>query len=109
MPYIYLMIAVVFEILATSALKAAAGRPSLGSVLGVTFGYALSFYFLALVLRTIPLGIAYAIWSGVGIVSLAAIGVVYYKESLDFAAMAGLGLIVAGILVVNLFSKTAGH
>ena len=103
------MIAVLFEILATSALKAAAGHPNLGSVLGVTFGYALSFYFLALVLRVIPLGIAYAIWSGVGIVSLAVIGVVYYKESLDSAAVVGLGLIVAGILVVNLFSKTAGH
>ncbi|MDY0374283.1 MAG: multidrug efflux SMR transporter [Desulfobacterium sp.] len=109
MPYLYLLIAVIFEILATSALKAAADRTSLGPVLGVAFGYALSFYFLALVLRTIPLGIAYAIWSGVGIVSLAAIGVVYYKESLDFAAVLGLGLIVAGILVVNLFSKTAGH
>ena len=109
MPYLYLLIAVIFEILATSALKAAAGHPNLGSVLGVTFGYALSFYFLALVLRVIPLGIAYAIWSGVGIVSLAVIGVVYYKESLDSAAVVGLGLIVAGILVVNLFSKTAGH
>ena len=109
MAYLYLMIAVLFEILATSALKAAAGHPNLGSVLGVTFGYALSFYFLALVLRVIPLGIAYAIWSGVGIVSLTVIGVVYYKESLDSAAVVGLGLIVAGILVVNLFSKTAGH
>jgi len=109
MAYLYLMIAVLFEILATSALKAAAGHPNLGSVLGVTFGYALSFYFLALVLRVIPLGIAYAIWSGVGIVSLAVIGVVYYKETLDSAAVVGLGLIVAGILVVNLFSKTAGH
>jgi small multidrug resistance pump len=69
----------------------------------------ISFYFLSLTLRSIPVGVVYAIWSGAGIVLIAAIGWVYYRQSLDAAALIGLALIVAGVLVVNLFSRTVAH
>ena len=72
-------------------------------------GYGVAFYFLSLTLRTIPVGIVYAIWSGAGIVLIAAIGWVWFRQSLDVAAVIGLALIVAGVLVVNLFSKTMSH
>jgi small multidrug resistance pump len=109
MAYLYLMLAIIFEVIATSALKASAEFTKLVPVIIVFVGYGFSFYFMALVLRTIPLGVTYAIWSGLGIVIIAAIGVIFFKESLDLPAMVGMGLIIAGVVVVNLFSKTAGH
>ncbi len=109
MAYLYLMLAIISEVIATSALKASAEFTKLVPVLIVLVGYGFSFYFMALVLRTIPLGVTYAIWSGLGIVIIAAIGVIFFKESLDLPAMVGMGLIIAGVVVVNLFSKTAGH
>lgn len=109
MTYVYLLIAIVAEVIATSALKAAEGFTRLGPSIIVAVGYAVAFYCLSLVLRTMPVGIAYAVWSGVGIVLVAAIGTVLYGQKLDFAAIVGLGLIIAGVLVVNLLSKTVSH
>ncbi|MBA4789456.1 MAG: multidrug efflux SMR transporter [Pseudomonadota bacterium] len=109
MTYLYLLIAIVAEVIATSALKAAEGFTRLGPSIIVAVGYAIAFYCLSLVLRTMPVGIAYAVWSGVGIVLVAAIGAVLYGQKLDLPAIVGLGLIIAGVLVVNLLSKTVSH
>jgi small multidrug resistance pump len=109
MNHVYLAIAIVAEVIATSALKASEGFSRLWPSLVVAVGYAAAFFCLSLTLRTIPVGIAYAIWSGAGIVLIAAIGWVFYRQVLDLPAIIGLGLIVAGVLVVNLFSKTVGH
>ena len=81
------------------------GRPSVIVVLG----YGLAFYFLSLTLRTIPVGIAYALWSGIGIALIALAGWIIYRQPLDMPALIGMGLILAGVLVINLFSKTASH
>lgn len=109
MPLLYLIIAILAEVLGTSALKASNGftlwRPSLV----VVVAYGISFYFLALSLRTIPVGVAYAIWSGVGIVLISLIGWFAFRQTLDVAAIVGLGLIIAGVMVINLFSSTLGH
>jgi small multidrug resistance pump len=109
MHWLYLTIAIVSEVVATSALKAAErftrGVPSLI----VIVGYASAFYFLSLTLRTLPLGVAYAVWSGVGVVLVTALGWVLYHQSLDLAAFLGIGLIVAGVVVLNLFSRAVVH
>ena len=109
MPYIFLFLAVVAETIGTSALQASAQftRP-LPSAL-VVIGYALSFYLLSLVLRTIPVGVAYAIWSGLGIVLIAAIGRVVFGQRLDAPALLGMALILCGIVVIQLFSGAARH
>ncbi|MDU8945582.1 DMT family transporter [Ovoidimarina sediminis] len=109
MPYLYLVIAVAFETIGTSALKASYGFTKLGPSLLVVLGYAVSFYFLGLCLKVIPVGVAYAMWSGLGIILIAAIGWVLFGQRLDAAAILGLALILAGILVIHLFSKTTGH
>lgn len=104
--YAYLAIAIVFEILATSALKASDGFTNpLPSVL-VVIGYSIAFYALSLALRGVPLGIAYGMWSAVGIVFVSIAGWAFYQQKLDLPAILGLGLIVAGVLVVGLLSKT---
>jgi small multidrug resistance pump len=107
--YLYLGIAIVAEVIATSALKASEGFTRTGPSLVVTAGYGVAFYFLSLVLRTVPMGVAYAIWSGVGIVLIAAIGWLLMKQPLDAPALLGIGLIVAGVAVIQLFSKTVAH
>ena len=109
MGYLYLGIAVAAEVIATSALKASDGftRP-LPTVI-VALGYGVAFYFLSLVLKTVPVGVAYAIWSGAGIVLIGLIGWLVLKQPLDVPAMLGMGLIVLGVVVIQLFSKTAGH
>ncbi|MFC4821066.1 DMT family transporter [Dokdonella ginsengisoli] len=109
MGYLYLAVAILAEVVATSALKAAEGftRP-LPSLL-VVAGYGTAFYFLSLVLRTLPVGVAYAIWSGVGVALIALIGWVFYRQALDAGAIAGIALIVAGVLVIQLFSRSAAH
>jgi small multidrug resistance pump len=109
MTYLYLAIAIIAEVTATSALKASEEFTRLVPSLIVIIGYGVAFYFMTLVLRTIPIGITYAIWSGLGIVLVAVVGVVLYKQSLDVPAIIGMSLIIAGVLVINLFSKTAGH
>jgi small multidrug resistance pump len=106
MPFIYLAIAIVAEVIGTSALKASNGFTALLPSLVVMAGYSVSFYFLSLALRAIPVGVAYAIWSGVGIVLISAIAWVVYRQALDFAAILGIGLIIAGVVVIQLFSST---
>lgn len=109
MQWIYLAIAILSEVVATSALKAAEGFTRLGPSLLVVVGYAAAFYFLSLTLRTLPLGVAYAIWAGVGVALVALIGWVVYHQPLDIAAILGIALIVSGVIVLNLFSKTVAH
>lgn len=109
MNYAYLLAAILCEVIATSALKAAEGFTRLGPSLIVVIGYGLAFYCLSLTLRTIPVGIAYALWSGIGIVLIALAGWILYRQPLDLPAIVGMALIVAGVLVINLFSRTAGH
>jgi len=107
--YVYLGIAIVSEVIATSALKASDGFTQwLPSVVTVV-GYAIAFYFLALTLRVIPTGVAYAIWSGVGIVLISVVGWVAFRQSLDLPAVIGMGLIIAGVVVINMFSSTVRH
>lgn len=109
MAYVYLCLAVVAEVIGTSALKASEEFTKLGPTLLVIVGYGISFYMLTLVLRTIPIGVAYAIWSGIGIALISVIGVVVFQQSLDLPAVIGIGLIVAGVAVIHLFSKVAVH
>jgi small multidrug resistance pump len=109
MAYLYLGLAIFAEVIATSLLKASAEFTRLWPSIGVVIGYGIAFFCLSLSLRSIPVGITYAIWSGIGIVLITAIGWVVYGEKLDTPALAGCGLIIAGVAVINLFSKTAGH
>lgn len=106
MYWIYLTIAIVSEVVATSALKAADGFTRVIPSLLVVAGYASAFFFLSLTLRAIPLGVAYAVWSGVGLALVSLIGWVLYDQSLDAGALVGIALIIAGVLVLNLFSET---
>jgi multidrug transporter EmrE-like cation transporter len=108
-PYVYLAIAIVSEVVATSALRAAEGFTRLAPSVLVVAGYALAFLFLSLTLKTIPVGIAYAIWAGVGIVLVSLVAYFLYGQALDAPALIGMGLIVAGVLVINLFSKSSAH
>ncbi len=107
--YLYLGIAIVAEVIATSALKSSESFTRLWPSLLTLAGYALAFYFLSLTLRSIPVGIAYALWSGVGIVLISLLGWWVHKQTLDLPALLGLGLIIAGVLVINLFSKSVSH
>ncbi len=109
MPYIYLAIAIITEVIATSALKASAEFTKIVPSLVVVVGYGVSFYFMTLVLRTIPVGITYAVWSGVGIVLVTIVGAFLYNQIPDFPAAIGIGLIVLGVVVINVFSNTASH
>lgn len=106
--WFYLAGAIGCEIVATSALKAADGFTRPGPTLIVVLGYVSAFYCLSVALRSIPMGIAYAIWSGIGIVVISLVGLFAYRQKLDSAALVGIALIIAGTLVINLLSK-AGH
>ena len=107
--WIYLSIAIVSEVIGTSALKASEGFTRLWPSVIVVTGYALAFYFLSLTLKAIPMGVAYAVWAGAGIALIALIGWLYFGQTLDLAAIIGLSLIVAGVVVLNVFSKTLAH
>lgn len=109
MVYVYLAIAIIAEVAATSALKASAEFTKLIPSLIVIIGYCVAFYFMTLVLRTIPVGVTYAIWSGVGIVLVAIIGAVLYKQIPDVPALIGMALIILGVAIIHLFSNTVGH
>ena len=109
MNWIYLVIAIISEVVATSALKASEGFTRLNLSIVVVIGYCLAFYFLSLTLRTIPVGIAYAVWSGVGVVLISLAGWFIYRQPLDTAALIGIALITAGVIVLNVFSKSAAH
>lgn len=108
MAKLLLALAIVSEVLATSALKASEGFSRPVFALGALFGYGVAFWALAVVLKSIPVGVAYAIWSGVGIVGITLIGRFVFGQVLDPAALAGIGLILAGVLVINLFSRALG-
>ena len=107
--YLYLSIAIVAEVVATSALKSADGFTRWLPSLIVLIGYGLAFYFLSLTLRSIPVGVAYAIWSGVGVVLVSLLGWLLYGQHLDGPAVIGMGLIVAGVIVLNAFSAAVSH
>lgn len=109
MKWVYLGSAILAEVIATSALKSADGFTRLWPSVITVAGYAVAFYFLALTLRDIPVGVAYAIWSGVGIVLISLVGALFFKQHLDAPAVLGMGLIIAGVVVMNLFSKSVGH
>lgn len=104
MHWLLLAIAIVFETLGTTALKASDGMTRLLPASGAVVAYALSFWLLSLVLRVIPVGVAYAIWAGLGICLIAFLGWIIFGQKLDMAALIGISLIIAGILVINLFS-----
>jgi small multidrug resistance pump len=106
MPFVYLAIAILAEVIGTSALKASNGFTVWLPSTVVAAAYGVSFYFLSLALRAIPVGVAYAIWSGVGIVLISAIGWALFEQRLDAAAIIGIGLIMAGVVVIQLFSST---
>lgn len=108
MAKLLLAFAILSEVLATSALKASEGFSRPAFAVAALAGYGLSFWALALVLKTIPVGVAYAIWSGVGIVAITLIGRLVFGQVLDGPALAGIGLIIAGVLVINLFSRSLG-
>lgn len=109
MKYLILSAAIICEVIGTSFMKQSDGFTRLVPSIITVVAYAAAFYCLSLTLKTIPTGIAYAIWSGVGIVLIATVGWVFQGQKLDLPAMLGMGLIVAGVLVMNLFSKTAVH
>jgi small multidrug resistance pump len=107
--YLYLAIAIFAEVIATTALRAADGFTVLVPSAISIAGYIVAFYFLSLTLRGMPVGIAYAIWSGVGIILVSLAGWVIYRQLLDLPALIGMGLIMSGVIVINVFSKTAVH
>jgi small multidrug resistance pump len=105
----YLAIAILSEVIGTTALKASKGFTSLVPSLIVVAGYGVAFYFMALSLKSIPLGIMYAVWAGGGIVLIAIVGAFLYKEIPDLPAIIGMGLIISGVVVIHVFSKTVVH
>lgn len=107
--WLLLTLAILAEVIGTSALKASAGFSRLAPSIVVTLGYAAAFYFLSLALKHIPVGVAYAVWSGAGTVLIALIGVLAFRQKIDAAGMFGIALIVAGVLVLNLWSKSGAH
>lgn len=109
MNWLYLTIAIVSEVVATSALKATAGFTQWAPSLLVLAGYASAFYFLSLTLRTMSIGIVYAVWSGAGVALVSLVGWAVYRQSLDAAAFVGIALIITGVIVLNLFSNAATH
>jgi small multidrug resistance pump len=109
MPYLILTLAVIAETVGTSALQASQQFTRLGPSLLAVTGYVISFFLLAQALKFMPVGIAYAIWSGLGIVLIALIGLAAFGQKLDLPAVLGMGLILAGILVIQLFSNSAAH
>jgi small multidrug resistance pump len=109
MHWLYLAIAIVAEVAATSFLRASAGFSKLLPSVVVVIGYGIAFFFLSLTLKDIPMGIGYAIWSGAGVTLIATIGWLFFGQRLDAPAIIGMGLIVAGVVVMNLFSKTVTH
>ncbi len=109
MTYLYLAVAILAEVIATSALKASSEFTKLIPSIVVIVGYGVSFYLMAMVLRTMPIGITYAIWSGVGIVLVALVGAFMYQQVPDTPAILGMVLIVSGVGVIHLFSGTVSH
>jgi len=109
MGYVYLVIAIIAEVIATNALKASDEFTKLVPSIIVVVGYGAAFYFLSLVLKFIPVGVAYAIWAGLGIVFTAILAAILFKQYPDLPAIIGMILIIAGVVVINVFSNTGNH
>ena len=109
MAYAVLAVAILFEVIGTSFLMVSQQFTRLGPTLGMAASYLVSFYLLSLVLKTIPLGIAYALWSGLGIILTLGVGVFVFRQVPDLPAVVGVALILAGVVVINGFSQAAGH
>ncbi len=109
MKYVMLAVAIIAEVCATTAMKQSDGFTRLPWAVVTLVGYGIAFYFLSLTLRTIPMGVAYAIWSGAGIVLISAAAWAFQGQKLDAAAVIGMGLIVAGVMVMNVFSNASPH
>ena len=107
--WIFLFLAVTAEVIGTSALKASEGFSKLWPSITVAIAFACAFYFLSLTLKVIPVGVAYAVWSGMGIVLISLIGRFFFGQHLDTPALIGIGFIVVGVLVMQIFSKTVAH
>lgn len=107
--YLFLAAAIVLEVIATTFLKASDGFTRLWPTLATIAGYGGAFYCLSFTLKTMPTGMAYAIWSGVGIVLISIVSWAVYKQRLDAAAVLGMALIMAGVIIINLFSKSVSH
>ena len=107
--YLYLAIAIVAEVIATTVLKAVDGFSKPLPLTLVVIGYGIAFWMLSLVMKSIPVGVTYAIWSGLGIVLISIASLLLYDQKLDLAALLGIGLIIAGVLVIQLFSGSSGH
>lgn len=109
MGYLYLAIAIIAEVLGTSALKASEEFTKPIPSITVVIGYGIAFYFLSLVLKTMPVGMAYAIWSGLGIVLITIVGIVVFNQKIDLPAVIGMSFIVCGVIIMNLFSNSVAH
>lgn len=109
MSYLYLVIAIMAEVAGTTALKSSEGFTKLLPSIVVLVGYGAAFYFLSLVLKNIPVGVAYAIWSGAGIVLISVVGLVMYGQKLDAPAIIGMAFIIFGIVIMNVFSSSVSH
>lgn len=107
--YIFLAIAIVAEVIATTALAKSESFTKIGPSAVTVIGYALAFWCLSFPLRVMPTGVVYAIWSGMGIVLISAVAWIWYRQTLDLAALIGLIFILAGVIIVNVFSKSVGH
>lgn len=109
MGYFYLAVAILAEVVATSALNASQGFSRLWPSVVTVVGYSIAFYALSLTLRTIPMGIAYAVWAGVGIVLIALAGALFFRQQPDLPAVVGMAFIVVGVVLVTFVSRTSGH
>lgn len=107
--YVYLTIAICAEVIATVSMKAVKGISTPLPLILVIVGYGIAFWMLTLVVRSVPVGVAYAVWAGMGIVLVSIAALFIYGQKLDVPAMLGMALIVLGVVVIQLFSKTAGH
>ena len=105
--WVYLGLAIFSEVIATASLKSTEGFTRLVPSIVVLVGYAAAFYFLSLTLDTIPIGVAYAVWSGVGVATITLVSLVVYDQKIDAAGLMGIGLIVAGVIVLRLFSEAS--
>ncbi|MFK4750830.1 DMT family transporter [Oceanobacter antarcticus] len=107
--WLFLSVAILGEVAATSALKASDGFSKLTPSVIVIVGYVVAFYFLSLALKSIPIGVAYAVWAGLGVVLVAMAAWVIYDQKLDLASIIGMGFIVVGVIILNVFSKSNIH
>lgn len=107
--YLFLLLAIIFEVIGTTGLKASEQFSKLIPSIITVISYLVTFYFLSLTLKQIPVGIAYAIWSGAGIVLISIIGLIVFHQKLDWPAIIGIGLILLGVVVINIFSKSVTH